>query len=104
MSSESCEVIVKVLWLSHMSEFDGKAVLADLDPRFVVGLLLHDSEEIHTLDGSGIQLPFQQVAFFAIRSPTKLFMASDVVGQKYRIRVEARTVNGVPEYSLSRVT
>ena len=100
MSVESCEVDVKVLSVVQLTQFEGEAILAHSDPKFVVALLLKDSKSLLTVQDSAVSFAVHWVAFFAIHSVARLFIESSVVGRSYRLHIETETIRGRKKYAL----
>jgi hypothetical protein len=103
MARDFCEVKVKVIAIFKMTEFEGQAILAHRDPKFVIALLLKDSKMIYEANNSKVNFLVHQVAFFAIHSVTQLFMESKVVGEVYKLRIETEIIDGTRKYWLSLI-
>jgi hypothetical protein len=102
MSQHIGEISVKVVSILPLASFEGEAILAPFDPRYVVAFVLEDSRQNYSIHGSDVVFPSHQVAFFAIHSVAQLFGASDykVVGRSYRMRVTMETSGGTTRYRL----
>lgn len=102
MSRESCVVKVKVLSVLPIQQFDGEAILAHHDPRFVITVLLEGSKSVYEDKSSKVSFTIYSVAFFAIHSASKLFMESgDIVGNVYDLKIESEIIGGSRRYWLS---
>ncbi len=68
----------QVIRVELLSQFEGKAVPIDLDPRFVI--------VIYVTQSSLNEIPVEQQAAFCIHSPTRLFakQPEQIVGQSFR--------------------
>src|SRR2546426_11228894 len=78
---------VKVLAYWMIQEFSGQAVLAGIMPRFVVCLLIKNTQEKWKLSGPDGSLATHRVGFFATESITKGFAESDVLGQEVALNL-----------------
>ncbi len=103
MNERVGEINVKVISVMQIQDFKGGAIRAHFDPRFVVALLLEKSKQDYAIPGTDITLPSNQVAFFAIHSVAQTFMASDVLGKNYRMRVKMEIIAGARHYHLERI-
>ena len=102
MPRESGEIMGRIIVLSTIGNFEGEALATHPDPRFVVGLLLEGTQSTYKVKNSTIEFPVNSVVFFAIHSVALLFHESeDIVGNSYKLRIEAELVNGLKKYSLS---
>jgi len=103
VENQYCIINVRVLahWL--IQRFEGEAILASADPRYVVGLLLEDSKAPYSPIKSKVELTTYRVAFFAIGSITKVFLDSDIIGKEYKLRVDQTEIDGRKTYSLGAV-
>lgn len=100
MAKNSYELRVKVLSVWMIEEFEGQAILAGVEPRFVVALLIKDSDELYKAENSDVNFTVHRVVFFAINSIVKLFMESNVEGKEYDLTVETEIFNGNRFYFL----
>jgi hypothetical protein len=98
MARESCEVKVKVLAVSRFREFRGTAMVAGINPKFVISLIL-DEHSYQPADSS-VTLPVHTVATFAIDSVVRLFIESDIVGRECTLRIDTEVINGIKRYFL----
>ena len=103
MNERVGEINVKVISVMQIQDFKGEAIRAHFDPRFVVTLLLEKSNQGYSISGTDITLPSNQVVFFAIHSVAQTFMASDVLGKNYRMRVSMEIIDGARHYRLERI-
>lgn len=103
MKRQSCIIEVKVLahWL--IQRFEGEAILASVNPRFVVAVLIANTRTPFSVEGTGITFATHKIAFFAINSITKVFAESDVIGKEYRLTLEQQEIDGKKSYSLEIV-
>jgi hypothetical protein len=88
MEKESIALKVKVLNAWKIEKYDGQAILAGVKPRFVVALLIRDSDENYKIDNSNANFKTHRVVFFAIDSLVKLFLDSDIEGNNYDLIVD----------------
>jgi hypothetical protein len=103
MPKSAGDISVRVVSVLPLVRFEGEAIRADLDPRYVVALMLDKSKQNHAIQGSDVIFPVHEVAFFAIHSVTQLFMSSEVVGESFRLRIEMDTVAGTRRYRLQLI-
>ena len=94
MAKESSQLRVKVLRVWKIENFEGDAILAGVEPRFVIALLIKDSAEPYTLENNDVSFMTHRVAFFAIDSVIRLFLESDVEGKQYDLILEIEIYNG----------
>lgn len=85
---KSCLVTVRVLGHWLIQRFEGEAMLASANPRFVVAVLILDSKSAFLVPQSEVRLSTHRVAFFAIDSLAKVFADTNVVGNLYRLRIQ----------------
>lgn len=101
MERDTCVIEVKVLahWL--IQKFAGEALLASVNPRFVVAAVIANTKSPFAVEGTRVSFPTQRIAFFAIDSITKVFAESDVVGKEYRLDVQQLVIDGRKSYTLT---
>ena len=85
------EMTAKVVSVLPLERFDGEALLAHFDPRYVVALMPEQPRQSYAIPSSDVVLPAHQVVFFAIHSPVQLFMQSEVIGEVFKLNVEVDT-------------
>jgi hypothetical protein len=103
MEDKVCTIDVQVLahWL--IQRFDGEALLAAAQPRFVVAVTLSNTKAGFPIADTGVELTTYRVVFFAIDSVTKVFSESDVVGKRYRLEVRQLNIDGNRRFVLTFV-
>lgn len=102
MNQSVGEIRGKVISIAPITNFEGEAISAHFDPRYVVAFLLDNSKQNYLVHGSDVAFPSYQVALFAIHSVTELFQASDfeVIGRSYRLKVAMETTDDKRRYRL----
>jgi hypothetical protein len=100
MNRKSCIIEVKVLahWL--IQKYSGPAVLAAIQPRFVVALEIKGTKALYAVPDSEVAFNAHQVAFFAVSSITKTFANSDVLGKEFRLRVDEEEIAGTTTFTI----
>ena len=105
MGEKTCMLEIKVKVLAHwlIQRFSGEAVLAAVNPRFVVALLIANTSEPFLVDCADVSFKTHKVVFFAIDSIAKVFAESDVLGKDYRLMVQQLDIEGKKRYVISVV-
>lgn len=98
MQTNTCTIDVKVLVHWPIQRFAGEAILAAVQPRFVVALLIANTKAPFAC--SQVTLNAHSVAFFAIDSITKVFEESEVLGKSYRMTIEQSDIDGKKAYTI----
>lgn len=94
MNTKSVKFRAKVMSHWTVERFSGEAILAGVDPKFVVALLMPDSRSNSDIKNSGVKISTQAVAFFLVDSIIKTFGDSDVNGKEYDLSIIAREIDG----------
>ncbi|WP_133513276.1 hypothetical protein [Candidatus Thiosymbion oneisti] len=100
MTTTSGIIRAKVLSVWKITNFEGDAILAGADPRFVIAFQILDSQEQYNVAESDVVLNTHRVVFFAVHSIVQLFMESDVEGKTYDIKVTSELYKGNSLYYL----
>jgi hypothetical protein len=103
MKIETCVIEVKVLAYWLIQRYAGEAILAAADPKFVVALLIANTQAPFSVEETNVTFATHRVAFFAISSIVKVFAESDVVGKRFRLTVTQREIDGKKSYSIAVV-
>lgn len=101
--TQECIIQAKVLGYWLIQKFSGEAILAAVQPRFVVAVMIGETKGALDVANSGVTIVTHKLAFFAISSITKVFAESDVIGKAYNLQVQQQEVNGQKTYSLAVV-
>ena len=103
MAREFCVIEIKVLSLHYIGHFEGEAIMASMDPKYVVSAMICNTKDSYKIEHSNVDFCVYSAVNFAISSVAKVFMESNVIGNTYTMRVETDIIDGNTWYSLIRI-
>lgn len=100
MTRSALRLRVRVIAVTSIKTFSGEAILAQVDPKYVVSAVLVDSNRVYKPNDSEVSFVVHDLAFFAIHSVAKTFLETEIVGKTYDLRLEMDTVGDIRTYLL----